>query len=124
VAFATEDDVEAALGRSLTSAESVDNTLDVASDLVVGYLGYTPDPVPGAVVRVVAEMVVAVLNKPSVTVADYTASGYNQVREAAGVHVGNESATTSGPWLTKALRLRLRPFRRGAFSINTFEEGS
>lgn len=119
----------AALGRSLTSSESVlvGNMLDEASDVVVGYLGYTPDPVPEAVVRVVATMVAAVFSKPSITVADYQASGYNQVREAAGVHVGVESATTSGPWLTKALRIRLRPFRRGAFSINTLvevEEGS
>lgn len=120
--LATDVDVEAVLGRGLTSAESgvVDSLLDEASDLVVGYLGYTPaDEVPGAVVRVVAAMVAAVLLKPSVSVADYDASGYSTSREAASVRVGVESATSTGPWLTKALRLRLRPFRRGAFSIHT-----
>lgn len=126
MALATEGDVEAALGRSLTSTESdaVGAMLNTASDLVVGYLGRTPNPVPGPVARVVADMVAAVISKPSITVADYNASGYNQSREAAGVHVGMESATTSGPWLTKALKMRLRPYRRGAFSIDTIPEGS
>ena len=109
MALATSDDVEAALGRSLT--EDVDTLLEEASDLVVGYLRATPDPVPGAVTRVVATMVVAVLNKPEVTTADYDAGGYNMVREAAAVRVGVESATTSGPWLTNALRQRLAPYR-------------
>jgi len=109
MALATSDDVEAALGRSLT--EDVDTLLEEASDLVVGYLHTTPDPVPGAVARVVATMVVAVLNKPEVSTADYDAGGYNMVREAAAVRVGVESATTSGPWLTNALRQRLNPYR-------------
>lgn len=132
MALASSTDVEAALGRSLTSAEAnyAASRLEQASDLVVGYLGRYPDPVPGPVVRVVADMVAAVFNKPSITVADYDATGYSTAREAAQVHVGVESATTSGPWLTKALRMRLRPWRRGMFSIRTVpdsevvEEGS
>jgi hypothetical protein len=121
MAFATDVDVETALGRSLTSTESdaVDHVLAAASDQVVGYLGRTPDPVPGAVTRVVADMVAAVFSKPSITVADYDASGYSTSREAAGVHVGTESATTTGAWLTKALKIRLRPFKRSSFSIHT-----
>ncbi len=124
LATVSNEDVEAALGRSLTPTESswCGNLLDAASDLVVGYLGRTPDPVPGGVARVVADMVAAVFSKPSITTADYSASGYNQSREAAGVHVGVEAATTTGPWLTKALKMRLRPVKRGAFSINTFVE--
>ena len=123
MALAVDVDVEAALGRSLTTAENVSNLLEEASDLVVGYLGYTPDPVSPAVVRVVATMVAAVLTKPAVSTSDYQASGYNVQREVAAVKVGVESATTSGPWLTAALKQRLRPYRtastRKVFSIDT-----
>ena len=78
MAFAAAADVTAALGRSLTSAESgrVSNLLDQATDLVVGYgIDIAIDPVPGAVTRVVASMVVAVFTKPSINIADYDASG-------------------------------------------------
>lgn len=111
--LASDYDVTDALGRPLTSSEStvVDNLIEQASDLVVGYLGSTPSPVPGAVTRVVATMVAAVYTKPSVTVADYDATGYRTAREAAGVTVGTESATTEGPWLTNSLKMRLRPYR-------------
>lgn len=128
MAFATAVDVVAALGRSLTSAESaaVDNQLDQATDLVVGYLGATPDPVPGAVTRVVATMVAAVFTKPAVTTSDYNATGYNVAREVATVQVGTESATTTGPWLTNALKMRLNPYRVGALKVLTMasEHGS
>lgn len=119
MALASSTDVELALGRDLTTDEDVSNLLDTASDLVVAYLGGEPDPVPPAVVRVVADMVVACVNKPATTTSAYQASGYNTQRETAQVVVGVESATTTGPWLTKALRLRLKPFRnRSAFTIN------
>lgn len=123
MALAASSDVVAALGRSLTADETtaVTNQLEQASDLVVGYLGHYPDPVPGPVARVVATMVAAVFDKPQITTADYDASGYSTGREYAQVHVGQESATTSGPWLTRALKLRLRPFRRGMFSIHTVD---
>ena len=123
MALASNSDVESALGRALTDDEDVSTLLEEASDLVVGYLGYTPDPAPSPVARVVATMVVAVLNKPSTTTANYDATGYSTSREYAEVHVGVESATTSGPWLTAALRMRLKPFRiyttRSVFSIKT-----
>jgi len=130
MALASEVHVEDALGRALTVSEDVSTLLEEASDLVVGYLGYTPDPVPAPVRRVVATMVVAVLTKPATTAADYQSSGYNTSRETAAVRVGVESATTSGPWLTAALKARLRPYRshktRGVYSISlyTVEEGS
>lgn len=124
MAFATDDDVSDALGRSLTSSEAaaVDNQLEQATDLVVAYLGNEPDPVPGAVTRVVATMVAAVFSKPSITVADYDASGYSSARESAGVHVGMESATTSGPWLTNALKERLKPWRIAVRSVAVISE--
>jgi len=124
MALATTQDVVDALGRALTSAESatVENLLDQASDLVVGYLGATPDPVPGAVSRVVATMVVAVYLKPYVNTADYGVNGYNVIKESMPVKVGVESATTEGPWLTNALKMRLRPYRLGAFAVEMRSE--
>lgn len=120
--LASEVHVEAALGRPLLD-EDVTAVLETASDLVVGYLGYTPDPVPDPVARVVADMVAAVVQKPAVSTSDYQASGYNVQREAAVVRVGVESQTSTGPWLTAALKMRLRPYRsiktRSVFSINT-----
>ena len=44
--LASEVDVESALGRDLAETEDVSTLLEEASDLVAGYLGYTPDPVP------------------------------------------------------------------------------
>ena len=119
MAFAAAADVTAALGRSLTSAESgrVSNLLDQATDLVVGYgIDIAIDPVPGAVTRVVASMVVAVFTKPSINIADYDASGYRTSSETAAVHVGTESATTEGPWLTASQKMRLNPYRTGGMN--------
>jgi len=114
VSFASSADVTAALGRSLTSAETgrVTNLLNEADDLIIGY-GIDPaiDPVPGAVTRVAASMVAAVYTKPSINIADYDASGYRTSSETASVHVGTESATTEGPWLTKSQKMRLNPYR-------------
>lgn len=114
MAFATDDDVSDALGRSLTSSEAtvVDSLLEQASDLIIGYgIPYDIDPVPGAVTRVAASMVVAVFTKPSINIADYDATGYRTTSETASVRVGMESATTTGPWLTNALKMRLNPYR-------------
>jgi hypothetical protein len=119
VAFASSADVTAALGRSLTSAESgrVTNLLDQATDLVVGYgIDVAINPVPGAVTRVVASMVVAVFTKPSINIADYDASGYRSTSETASVRVGMESATTEGPWLTNSQKMRLNPYRTGGMN--------
>lgn len=119
MAFASSADVTAALGRSLTSAESgrVTNLLDQATDLVVGYgIDVAIDPVPGAVTRVVASMVVAVFTKPSINIADYDASGYRSTSETASVRVGMESATTEGPWLTNSQKMRLNPYRTGGMN--------
>ena len=120
MALASEVDVENALGRPVT--EDVSTLLEEASDQVVGYLGYTPAPVPPAVARVVATMVVAVLTKPQTTTSDYQASGYNVQREVATVRIGQEPATTTGPWLSAALKMRLKPYRTaksfGVFGID------
>lgn len=131
MALASASDVESALGRALLEDEDVSTLLDEASDLVAGYLGYAPDPAPNPVARVVASMVVAVMTKPAANSADYGVNGYNVARETMPVKVGVESATTTGPWLTAALKMRLRPYRsaatRSVFSIDLapeVEEGS
>lgn len=126
MALASASDVESALGRALAEDEDVSALLEEASDLVAGYLGYSPDPAPLPVARVVATMVVAVMQKPAVNSADYGVNGYNVARETMPVKVGVESATTTGPWLTAALKMRLRPFRtaatRSVFSIDLAPE--
>lgn len=126
MALASEEDVEDALGRALTESEDVSTLLESASDLVVGYLGQEPDPVPTPVSRVVAEMVAAVLTKPATNTADYGANGYNVARESMPVKIGVESATSTGPWLTRSWKTRLRPYRtvgtRAAFSVVLCDE--
>lgn len=126
MALASEEDVENALGRALTQSEDVTTLLESASDLVTAFLGGEPDPVPDPVARVVGEMVAAVLTKPAVNAADYGANGYNVARESMPVKIGVESATSSGPWLTRSWKTRLLPYRtvasRRAFSILTTDE--
>jgi len=123
MALASLGDVEVALGRPVSATENVDNLLETASDLVAAYIGGRPDPVPGEVVRVVADVVVAVLLKPATTTADYKAGGYYQQREVTTVMLNTEQVTTTGPWLSKSQKARLRPFRlsghygRQAYSI-------
>lgn len=120
MALATQADVESALGRFLAEGEDVTTLLEEASDLVIGYLGREPDPVPPPVARAVATMVVAVLTKPATTTADYQAGGYYQQREVTTVRVGVESATTTGPWLTAAIKKRLAPYRAmGGFELRS-----
>ena len=124
MALASSSDVVDALGRALTADETtaVANMLDQASDLVVGYLGHYPDPVVSAVSRVTATMVAAVFQRPQVTTAAYDATGYATSREYAQVQVGEVSATSAGPWLTKGLKTRLRPYRRSVTAVSLLSE--
>ena len=124
MSLATAADVQAALGRSLTPDESgrVDNLLDQASDLVVGFIGYWPDPVLAAISRVVATSVAAVFERPSVTTAQYDATGYATSREYAQTVVDRSSYTSAGPWLTAAQKMRLYPYRRAVNSVGCVSE--
>lgn len=109
--LANEDDVRFALRRDLTNSETewVDSLIDTASDLVNGYLHpyYTiPDPTPGPITRVVADMVAAVFNRPANILPEtqsLSADSYG-ISFAAG-------ATSQGPQLTAAFKERLNPFR-------------
>lgn len=112
MALASLEDVEKVIRRELTTDESdgVDGLLETASDLVTGYLFPCPipDPTPPTITRVVADMVAAVLNRPTSILPDTTSldAGSFRVELAAG-------ATSQGPYLTAAFKQRLRPFRCG-----------
>ncbi|QFG09396.1 head-to-tail adaptor [Mycobacterium phage Yuna] len=114
-------DVQAALramGRAdladaLTEAE-VSPLLTEAGDLVTGYLWPTPvpDPIPGPISRVTAAMAAAVLTRPKELLPE------TQSLSADGFGVTFAPGTGSpGPYLTAALKARLRPFRVCAVSV-------
>ncbi|MGI5223058.1 hypothetical protein [Nocardia sp. CA-290969] len=115
MALATPEDVEAALGRPLTpeEAERVGNQLEEASDLVLGYLKCPPaTPTPDAIVRVVASMVAALINRPP-----------TQPLNAELLNAGpygtryTEGSTSNSPWLTGGQKMRLEPYRCSMVSM-------
>lgn len=119
--LATLSDVQAAL-RAMGKSELADSLdeptvaelLDEASDLVTGYLYPTevPDPTPRAIVRVVAAMACAVLTRPANLLPETAALN----ADIYGVTL-TPGSTSWGPYLTAALKLRLKPFRRGMVSV-------
>lgn len=120
MALATPEDVEAALGRALTEAEqeAVANQLEEASDLVLGYLKCPPViPTPDAIVRVVASIVAALLNRPKT-------QPLNAEQMSAGPYGTRftEGSTSGGPWLTSALKMRLAPYRCSVVSVPLVSE--
>lgn len=108
MALASEADVERALGRFLTEDEDVSLLLEEASDRVVAFLGYTPDPVPLEVARAVARMVERVVNQPHTTAADYGATGYNSSQQP----LTYREQPGGDPWLKDSIKKVLRPFRQ------------
>lgn len=118
MAYADDEDVEAALGRDLTTAEgnAVDALLDEATDLLIGYLGCAQDhPVPDAVKRVCARMVARVFAQAASSNAPVV--GASQVQETAGPFSRSASfssgTATGAPWLAAADKVALRPYRCG-----------
>lgn len=113
MALATKPDVEARLGRSLTTTEAiyVDARLSDASDIVIGYCGtdFEPAPYPSAVVGVTAKMVARAYARGSVSGGEFT-----EQQNAGPFGVKYSSSTSSGDmWLTSADKLALRGLRRG-----------
>lgn len=117
MAFATDADIEAALGRTLSSGEdaSVGALLEEATDLLIGYLGCEPDPVPDAVKRVCARMVARVFAQAASSSAPVV--GASQVQQTAGPFSTSSSfasgTSTGAPWLAAADKIALRPHRCG-----------
>jgi hypothetical protein len=110
--FATQADVEVALGRPLNPGLDPSLLLLSASDLVTGYLnGVVPNPLPDLIVRVTAEMVAAALNHPQMP-PDPADDAYNTGQFA--YQVGPMSV---GPWLTKSQRERLDLYGSGGVTL-------
>lgn len=109
MALAELIDVKAPVGTTWTEAQeaAMPDLLEEASDLVLGYLHpcEVPIPVPDAVVRVVAAMVSNVLLRPATGVeAAQMMAGPFSISPTPG-------STAPGPYLTAAMKQRLRPYR-------------
>ncbi|ALF01387.1 head-to-tail adaptor [Mycobacterium phage LilPharaoh] len=124
--LATLDDVRAALralrkpelAESLQEQDAAD-LLQQASDLVEGYLypATVPTPTPGPITRVTAAMVAAALIKPSEILPE------TQTLQADGFGVTFAAGSNSpGPYLTQALKERLRPYRPRMASVSMGSE--
>lgn len=85
MSLASVEGLRKLLGRELSAEERAKSQalLDGASDLVVGYLSCEPEPVPPAVARVVARMVVRVLAQDAAA-GDGALIGVSQVGATAG----------------------------------------
>lgn len=134
MALATAADVGDRLGRSLTAAETAkaDGLLEEASALVIGYLGcdptdtsVEPPTVPLAVVIVVSRMVARVFEQTA-SVAEFGSEATTDSTGPFSTTVRYGAGTTSGaPWLTKADKLTLRPFRcDGGFTSLAISAGT
>ncbi|AEK09622.1 head-to-tail adaptor [Mycobacterium phage Mozy] len=114
MALADIDDLEAVLDRALTPEESAraELLLEEASDLVVGYLMWSsiPDEVPGAVVRVVAQIAATALTAPKAAYPE----GSSVSAGPYSIKMGGDS---SNVYLTNGLKMRLKPYRRAMNSI-------
>ncbi len=121
MALTDQAEVERQLGRELTDEElaTLPGLLDEASDLVLGYLGLdtAPDPVPDAVARATASMVVAVYTRPA-------SVPLNAEQQNAGIYgVRYTTGSTSGsPWLSNAIKMRLDPYRTGMVTMSMVSE--
>lgn len=89
------------MGRAPT-ATNIEELLEEASDVVIGYLRYEPDPVPPAVRRVVAAMVADLLLRPAAPAGQDLDADWSNPR----------------PILTRSLKMRLSRFRTGFMSVD------
>ncbi|QJD50415.1 head-to-tail adaptor [Mycobacterium phage Chris] len=117
--LATKENVQSALramGKPEVAAElgEVDDLLQAAGDLVTGYLwpSEIPVPTPGAISRVVADMAATVLTRPTTILPEtqsLSADGFGVTFTPGG--------SSPQPFLTLALKARLRPYRSGMSSV-------
>lgn len=110
--LASRELVESALRREVVAGEDVEQLILTASDLVTGYLWPTqiPSPTPDPIARVVADMVAAVLDHTPGQEADSMTAGPYSVKLVSG-------STGSAPFLTAALKARLRPWKQSMVSV-------
>lgn len=117
--FATSDDVQVRLSRSLSDPDWdwVDALLEDATALVIGYLGtdLEPGPYPQAAVSVTAQMVARVLSTPVAAGIESQTTGPFAVSYSSGVQSG-------GPWLSQSDRQTLRALRGGSTSTSVVSE--
>ncbi|WP_280485359.1 hypothetical protein [Nocardia cyriacigeorgica] len=104
---------------TVEEADRVIGLLEEADDLIIGYLGPARlDPVPEAVRRVAARLVARVLEAPrgdsGVESAQMTAGPFQWSNRYSS------DSRSGGPWLTRADRIKLRPYKMGAFSVRTW----
>ncbi|AEL19667.1 head-to-tail adaptor [Mycobacterium phage Edugator] len=120
--LATLDDLTTAL-KSLNRPElaegleaaGVADLLERASDLVAGYLypSTVPEPTPAAITRVTAEAAALAMIRPAELPAEaqtLQADGFGVTFAAGG--------SSPGPYLTAALKQRLRPYRSTMVSVS------
>ena len=115
--LADQDDVEARLGRPLTTEETsrIDGLLEESAALVTGWLGHTPDPVPAAVRIVVSRMAARALTatgEPGLTNLSATMGPFGVTRAFSA------DSATGGVRLTRPDKVMLRPFTRRGMAGN------
>jgi hypothetical protein len=124
-------DVEAAIGRPLPADRDVSTLIGAASDLIDGYLKMSVALVntvdangnvissafPPMVVRVCAEMVANVLNRPQPSTPANMPDPYNA--PAFQYHIGPQSI---GPWLNQSQQMRLNRLRKHYRALGVVSE--
>lgn len=112
--LARREDVETRLGRTLSPDEEplVSGLLEEASELVIGWLRCTPDPVPDGVRIVVSRMVSRLLTQAAGELG--APNGASSVQASAGPYqitrnYGSDSSSNA-PWLSRADKTILRRF--------------
>lgn len=120
MAYATTDDVEPALGRSLTDAETdqADGWLEDAALIIDGEgYTYTGDTAPDAFLRVSVNMVVRAV-KAAAAVTPGAQSQQEQAGPFGRTVTYTASASTGGVWLSATDRAMLRPYSSGGGMVS------
>jgi hypothetical protein len=120
--YCTPSDVAAALGRPLPLGLDVTVLIQSASDSIDAYVNTdisqdANGDYPGVVVRIAAEVVANVLNRPMPQTSMDTPDPYNA--PAFQYHIGPQSL---GPWLSKSQQDRLSVLRVSLRSMETHSE--
>jgi hypothetical protein len=118
----TQDDVEEALERDLTSdeAESVASKAKKAARLVEGYLGVEyvdGDTIPGVVTEVTAGVAARAYAAATNQVPEFVNTATEGMGPFSVTRTFNPDATSGSLWLTKADKIKLRLIYSGVRSV-------